>query len=177
MTQGGTVTRTIRIDTDTDRFLREFSDKEGVSVNFLVNRALRRLVEWDVYAERFGIMALPAAMVTRMMQHLTEEEAADLGRWVGKYLLREFLTFWFKEVNLQTLVLGFPRLSSQYGKAFEYEEHVDAGRWTIILKHGNGMLWSIYYETLLKTAYLELVDTVIVTEKTENQVVARFSVP
>ena len=175
MAQGGSVTRTIRVDADTDRFLRDFSEKEGVSVNFLVNRALRRLVEWDVYADKFGIVALPASLVTRMMDYLTEDEAAELGRWVGKNLLREFLTFWFKEVNLQALVLGFPRLSAQYGKAFEYEEHVEAGRWTIILKHGNGMRWSIYYEELLKTAYAELVGTEIATEKTDNQVVARFS--
>lgn len=177
MPDGASITRTIRIDADTDRFLREFSDKEGVSVNFLVNRALRRLVEWDIYAEKFGIVALPSAVVTKMMEHLTEEEAADLGRWVGKNLLREFLTFWFKGVTLEALVEGFPRLSSQYGKAFEYQGHEEGGRWTLVLKHGNGMRWSIYYEALLKSAYLELLDTVIVTEKTENQVVARFSAP
>lgn len=160
-----------------DQFLRDFATKEGVSVNFLVNRALRRLVEWDIQAEKFGIVALPASLVSKMMDYLSEEEAADLGRWVGKYQLREFLTFWFKEVNLQTLALGYPRLIAQYGKAFEYEEHVDGGQWTVILKHGNGIKWSIYYEQLLKTAFLELLDTVIFTEKTENQVVGRFSVP
>ena len=146
-------------------------------MNFLVNRALRRLVEWDVHADKFGIIALPSSLVSRMMDYLSEDEAAELGTWVGKNLLKEFLTFWFKEVSLEGLVSGYPRLSAEYGKAFEYEEQVGGGQWTLVIKHGNGLKWSTYYEQLLKTAFLELLDTVISTEKTENQVVARFSAP
>src|SRR5207245_9940462 len=39
------VTRTIRIERDVDDFLRKFGEREGVSVNLLVNKAIRRLVD------------------------------------------------------------------------------------------------------------------------------------
>jgi len=42
-----------------DRRLREWAEREGVSVSFLANKALRRLVEWDMYADRFGFIAMP----------------------------------------------------------------------------------------------------------------------
>ena len=87
------VTRTIRIERDVDDFLRKFADREGISVNFLVNKAIRRLVEWDVFAEKFGMVALPGSLLTRMMEYLTDEESAALGQWVGQNLLPEFLTF------------------------------------------------------------------------------------
>jgi len=170
------VTRTIRIERDVDDFLRKFGEREGVSVNLLVNKAIRRLVEWDIYAEKFGLVALPSSLIERMMERLSDDEASELGRWVGQNLIPEFITFWFKEVSLQAMVIGFPRLQSRYGRAFEYEEHVDGGKWTIILKHSAGSKWSVYYEALLKIAFRDMLQTDLLIEKTDNQVVARFSI-
>src|SRR5207245_11385466 len=107
------VTRTIRIERDVDDFLRKFGEREGVSVNLLVNKAIRRLVEWDIYAEKFGLVALPTSLIERLMDYLTDQEATELGRWVGENLIPEFITFWFKEVSLQAMVVGFPRLQSR----------------------------------------------------------------
>src|SRR5436189_6468448 len=78
------VTRTIRLDGDTDRALSGLAEKERVSVNFLVNRALRKFIEWDVYAEKFGFLSLPASMITKMMSYLSDEEAKEMGRWPGR---------------------------------------------------------------------------------------------
>ena len=171
MPPSNSVTRTIRIERDVDEFLRKFGDREGVSVNLLVNKAIRRLVEWDIYADKFGLVALPSSLVERLMEHLTDEESAELGRWVGRNVLPEFMTFWFKEVSLQSMVVGFPRLTSRYGRSFEYAKD---GKWTVILKHGAGARWSIYYEELIKTSFSELLKTDVTTEKTDDQVVARF---
>jgi hypothetical protein len=170
------ITRTIRIDEDVDDFLRRFSDKDGVSVNFLVNKALRKLVEWDIYAEKFGIVAVPSSLVRRMMDYLSDDQARELGSWVGKNLIREFVTFWFKEVSFQTIVKGYPKLAAQYGHSFEYEEHVEGGRWVIVIKHGMGHRWSLYYEELVKSLFRELLHKEAAVDKTEDQVVARFSI-
>ena len=171
------VTRTIRIERDVDDFLRKFADREGISVNFLVNKAIRRLVEWDVFAEKFGMVALPGSLLTRMMEYLTDEESAALGQWVGQNLLPEFLTFWFKEVSLQTVVMGYSRLTARYARAFEYEERAKEGKWTVVFKHGGGSRWSIYYEALLKTALGSLLKGAeIKTERTDDQVIARFGI-
>ena len=116
------------------------------------------------------------AMLIKLMDCLTDEEARELGIWAGKNLVKEYITFWFKEVSLQAMVIGFPRLQSRYGRAFEYEEHVDGGKWTIILKHSAGAKWSVYYEGLLKTAFQNLLQTDLAIEKTDNQVVARFTI-
>jgi len=110
-----------------------------------------------------------------MMSYLSDEEAKEMGRWAGQNLVKDFLTFWFKEVSVTTLVKGYPALESKYGKSFEYEEHVDGGRWTIILKHGRGIKWSFYYEELLRSVFEQLLKKEVKTERTEDQVVARFS--
>ncbi len=176
MPASSSVTRTIRIERDVDDFLRRFADREGISVNFLVNKAIRRLVEWDVFAEKFGMIALPGSLLVKMMESLSDEESVALGEWVGQNLLPEFLTFWFKEVSLQSVVVGYSRLTARYARAFEYEERSNAGQWTIVFKHGSGARWSLYYEALLRTALRNLLKGAeIQTEKTDDQVLARFS--
>src|SRR5437667_10073384 len=102
------------------------------------------------------------------MDYLTDQEATELGRWVGENLIPEFITFWFKEVSLQAMVIGFPRLQSRYGRAFEYEEHVDGGKWTIILKHSAGSKWSMYYDALLTTAVVSMLQLGLLNDQADN---------
>ena len=44
----------------------------------------------------------------------------------------------------------------------------------MIIKHGGGMKWSIFYEEAIRVAFLELIEKDVKVDKTENQVVARF---
>src|SRR5437867_1256999 len=170
----GSVTRSVRIEKDADERLRLRADQGDTSVNTLVNRALRKFVEWDAYGEKFGFITLPAVILVKLMDCLTDEEAAALGEWAGKNLLKEYITFWFTEVTPETLLEGFPKLLSKYGRAFTYEELVEDDRRVIILKHGGGPRWSTFYEETIRTAFHDLLQREVRVEKSDNQVVIRF---
>jgi len=169
------VTRTLRVEPALDAFLAHAAERQGVSPSALVNQALRKYVEWDSFADKFGVMSIPQSLVHRIMSMMTDEQARALGHWVGTTQVREFLTFWFKEITPRTLVQGYPRLESKYGRAFEYEERSEGASWVIVLKHGGGRRWSLYYEEVLKGVFHEVLKREIQLESTEHQVVARFS--
>src|SRR5438034_11712109 len=107
-------------------------------------------------------------MITKMMSYLSDEEAKEMGRWAGQNLVKDFLTFWFKEVSVTTLVKGYPALESTRGKSFEYEEHVDGGRWRIILKHGRGLKGSLHYEEPLRSVLQPLLKQGVQTARTRR---------
>ena len=172
----GAVTRTIRVDGEVDKLLRGFAEREGVSVNFLVGRSVKKYVEWDAHAEKFGFVAFPSSIVGRMMTYLTDQEARELGDWVGRNFIRQFLLFWFKKVDLETLLAGFPRLVAQYTRAFEYAEFEDGGTHAIVFNHAKGPRWSIYYEAVARGAFETLLGKEVKTERSEDQVVVRFRV-
>src|SRR5881409_1363272 len=71
------VTRSVRIEKDADERLRHLAEQGDTSVNTLVNRALRKFVEWDAYGEKFGFITLPSAMLIKLMDCLTDEEARE----------------------------------------------------------------------------------------------------
>jgi len=170
-----TTTRAFRIDDTVDRQLREWAEREGVSVSFLANKALRRLVEWDMYADRFGFVAMPREVLSRMIDLLSEDEVRDLGRWVGENVYGAFTTFMFKHLDLETVLEVIPKLTSRYTKAFEYEEKRDGPRTVIVLRHGRGRKYSLYYEELARALFADLSGRGIRTEPQENAVVLEFS--
>src|SRR5438445_7942201 len=115
MSGKGSVTRSVRIEKDADERLRNLASQGDTSVNTLVNRALRKFVEWDAYGEKFGFITLPSVILVKLMECLTDEEAKQLGAWAGKNLVKEYITFWFKELTVETLLEGFPKLFAKYG--------------------------------------------------------------
>lgn len=170
-----TVTRTIRITRDIEKALDRISDVEKVSMNHVINGALRRWVEWDYYAERFGVISLPSVVLRRIMVYLTDEEAAELGRWTAKNVAREFVNFWFKEFSERTLLRGIALLSSKYANHYDYEYAYDEEKHehTLILRHGTGRKWTLYFEQLIKTAF-NMLGIEIETDAMENQLVLRL---
>src|SRR3989442_2277880 len=174
MSGKGSVTRSVRIEKDADQRLRNLASQGDTSVNTLVNRALRKFVEWDAYGEKFGFITLPSAMLVKLMDCLSDEEARELGVWAGKNLVKEYITFWFKEVTPETLLEGFPKLLAKYGRAFAFEELEEGVRRTIILKHRSGAEWSTFYEEAIRTSLRENLGPDFKVEKSENQVVVRL---
>ena len=170
-----TTTRAFRIDDSVDRQLREWAEREGVTASFLANKAIRRLVEWDMFAERFGFIAMPKEALSRMIEFLSEEEVRQLGRWVGENVYRAFTTFMFKHLDLETVLEVLPKLTSRYTKAFEYEEQRDGRRITIVLRHGRGRKYSLYYEEVARALFADMAVRGIRTEAQEDAVVLDFT--
>jgi hypothetical protein len=148
--------------------------EEGITVNSLSNRALRRYVVWDANASRFGFVTLAGASLTKIMTYLSEDEVREFARWVAENSLRDFLTFFFGEVTLHTLLKGL-KLLADYGGHFEYEESDSGHARTVVLKHGRGIKWSTHYEEQVRYVVEKLLGLKIETEKTENQVTFRFA--
>src|SRR5438034_6221711 len=78
------VTRTVRIDEDIDYQLEKLAHEQRVSVNYFANQALRKFVEWDVFADRLGFVTLPSDIFEKLVGFVTDEQAKELGGWFGK---------------------------------------------------------------------------------------------
>jgi hypothetical protein len=146
-----------------------------VSVNHIVNEALRKWTEWDYYAQTFGNVSLPTALIKKLMEYLSEDEAAELGRWTAENLSKEFVMLYCKKFSAEALrAIGLA--VSKYSNLFKYDYTYDSERLvhTTILTHGMGRKWSIWLEHVLRNTYL-LLDMETEMEVLENQVIVRIS--
>lgn len=171
-----TSTRTFRIDEDVDRRLQQLSDAMGVSANMLANRALRKLVEWDDYAEKFGFFTWPSALVVEMMSSISEADVERLGLWAGANIWKEFIFFWFKKISTENVIDALKVLFPKYAKGYdcEYLHDVVDRKHVIVIKHGLGRKWSVYYENLLRGLFRGASKEIEV-DSMENQLVVRIN--
>lgn len=89
------VTRTLRVDDELDKVIVKRASKERVSVNFLVNRCLRKFAEWDVPILELGMVVVPKLLVDRLAEDKDELRFAEFGREVARDFLKpstEFVT-------------------------------------------------------------------------------------
>jgi hypothetical protein len=59
------VTRTLRLEEDLDKAIVRRASNEKVSVNFLVGRSLRKMVDWDIPVMDFGMAVIPEILLNR----------------------------------------------------------------------------------------------------------------
>src|SRR2546425_12628986 len=171
------VTRTVRLDEDVDHQIQEFAEKEKVSVSQVVNKALRKFVEWDTYASRFGFVTIPTSVQAKLFTYLSDEEAREVGGWAGRNFARDFTLFRFKKISLETILKAISLLGSSYVGLFEVEHKTEGSNHTLVIIHGRGMKESIFNEELLRVVFKELLALDVRTELMEDQVVAHVSAP
>jgi hypothetical protein len=156
-------TRTIRLDGDVLLKIEELAKQENVSISFIINKALRRHVEWEIYAEKFGFMMTFTAKMRRLYDGLSEEEARTLGRQSAENEYSEFINFWFKKIDFETTLKALEILGSEYSRNFKFDHSYDGNVHTIIFKHDRGARTSAYYAEIAKVLFNRLnlkVDTV-----------------
>jgi hypothetical protein len=155
-----------------DKRLQELAEQAGVSVNSLVNKALRKFTDYDSYAEKFGI-GIGIGVAAIMIDQLPEEEVKLLGQKASN-VVKEMTIFRFKRLSVENL-LEMLRFASIYGfLASLGVEFSSAGEEeVIIIQHRRGSKWSIFYENLLRSCFDGL-DREIDVERTDNQVVMRL---
>src|SRR6266496_4856658 len=156
-------TRTIRLEGDILLKLEELANQENVSISFIINKALRRHVEWEIYAEKFGFMMAFTSKMRRIFESLTDAEARELGSQSAENEYSEFINFWFKKIDFDTTVKALELLGSEYARSFKFEHSFDGSMHTIIFKHDRGPRTSAYYAEMAKVLFNRLnlkVDTV-----------------
>lgn len=168
------VTRTVRLDEEVDNMFQELSDREKVSNNHLINKALRRYVEWEVAAERFGFVNIGSSVLGELFDNLTVEEARKLGREGGATSWIEFISFYYKKLDFDSLVKSMDLLSHRYARMFALETFTEGRTTVLIMKHNIGPKRSAYIAEAIRTIFSKFEIKVEVTES-EDQVTVKVT--
>src|SRR5712692_3330102 len=91
-------TRTLRLESELDEGLSKLADRDNISVNLLINKALTRYVEWDVNSEKFGLVSVSKRLMRSLFEYVTDKEVRELGTRSGKEGGPEMVTFFYKKI-------------------------------------------------------------------------------
>lgn len=141
-------TRTIRMDKELAESVRKIAEKEGVSVNFLINRLLKKYMEWDAVEGKTVDAHVTKGFLKRVMARLTENEVRALGRLSmptasARLQIRE------GRFSLEAL-LKTMELYGKYSGLFSLEHESHGDKHVLILRHQICYKWSVYLSTLIE---------------------------
>ena len=140
-----TVVRAFRLDEDVDGALKKISEEEGESVNVVVNRTLRKFVEWDRPAGKLGMMQISRQELVKMMDSQTPEQAREQGVWVGAEVFEPFVRYLKPDLDFAS-VIGALDMLSRYSGRFELTHSVAGRKHLVVIRHSMGANWSAFYE-------------------------------
>jgi hypothetical protein len=169
------VTRTLRLDEDVEAGIVEMAEREQFSFNLLANRALRKLVEWEDKAGKFGFIQVPTSLVEKVFSILSDDEARELGREAGANTIPEMVLFWFKKFNPENALKAM-QMIGHYGNAFSLQHTNEEGVDTVVLKHDRGPRVSAFYGELIGSLFKPM-GAKVETQETDGQVVATIHRP
>ena len=149
-----TSTFTLRIDEDIIKSLQNESELHDISLNTLINKILKRYVEWDLYAYKVGMIPMAKPIITSLFNMMNEEEILDLVSNFGKNVVQDIAYFMKMKTDPDTFLAWFEirmrRSFVEFNHLQEKDHHI------YVLKHDLGYNWSLYHKKILEKIFNEI---------------------
>ena len=121
--------------------------KRGVSLSTMVNRTLENYITNEMYFEELGFILVSKDFLRKAFSGLNERDAQELGRELGLTVAKEYISFFFPEVNSNNLV----KFLDFWFKRFQsYQHRIDNNRHYYIVNHEINMNFSIALKAMLE---------------------------
>ena len=94
----------IRIEEQVLKTLQREAQRRGISFNNLVNKTLKNYVTSEMYFEQLGFVLVSKDFLRKTFSRLNENDIEEFGRELGLTVAKEYISYFFPEVNNTTLV-------------------------------------------------------------------------
>jgi hypothetical protein len=94
----------IRIEEDVLKALQNEAQRREVSFNSLVNKTLKNYVTSEMYFEQLGFILVSKDFLRKTFSRLNENDIEEFGRELGLTVAKEYISYFFPQVNNATLV-------------------------------------------------------------------------
>lgn len=153
-----TVTRTFRINKEWDDVLQAEAEEQGLSVNVLMNKILRRYALFERWADKYEVLHIMPRTLERILEVASDEGLAAAGRAEGAVRPTDSLTMMGKRVSRESLVSLVTEFygGTDFARWFNCDYHPELGSDVFHLRHRLGTKWSVFIENYMTAIFEEL---------------------
>ena len=147
-----TITRTFRISKGWDDVLQVEAARQGLSVNVLMNKILRRYSLFDKWSDRSGILKLTQPVFRDILENLPEKYLAEAGEKSG-LKVSDLLSVMGLQMNHDSLVYMLEEIlgGQDFAGWFRCFRNSQEGDELFHLQHDLGRGWSAYLGGYLRS--------------------------
>ena len=177
---------TFRLDSHTIDELQREADQNQISINVLVNQTLKRYSDWDRYENRIGMMPVPKAMLTSLIDKavdmakkngIKEEDIEPRDQIIKQAaeiafgIMKDAVLFMKKQYNLWVVLAVLQEYMKVSGINSDHRIE-DERKHVFVIKHELGENWSLFTKELLKLIFENLAEVRPEVNATANMTVA-----
>ena len=165
--------RTFVIDSDVSEKINEASGGHPIEVNLLVNKALRRYLDWGRFADSFKLVVSDPRLMRTLWSHVSIDAARQMGAHNGNDTVVEFILYYFRKFDLETVLKTFKVIGGEYSNSFVYSEFGENHTRTVILRHGMGSRASAFYGASIR-ALCDRLGLTVDVEETDDSIICKI---
>jgi len=164
-----TVGRSFRIAEEWLEVLNVEAERQGISVNSLLNRLLQQY-SFLRYMLRYGAITLTRKGFSAILESCPEESLRENARNAGSTIVRDILLTMGAQSNYGFLVSLIEKLLSEFAGWFECDHHIRRDKEIFHLRHDLGTKWSIYLAEAASEMFKSVLNTEVETEISDSSV-------
>lgn len=177
---------TFRLDTSVIDELQREADQKEISLNILVNQALKRYAEWDRYESRIGMMPVPKVMLSSLIDKSVKiakdngikdveshrDEIIKSAAEIAFSIMKDSVLFMKKQYNLWAVLSVLEEYMKVSGINSDHRLEGGGRKHVFIIKHELGENWSLFTRELFKLIFENLAKVKVEVSITPNTTVA-----
>jgi hypothetical protein len=164
-----TIGRSFRIDEEWIKVLNEEAEKQGISVNSLMNRILQQYA-YIRYMLRYGAITLTRKGFVALLECCPEDEVKEKGRNAGSEITRDMLLTMGVAPDYNFVILLVKKILAEFAGWFECDHHVKRDREILHLRHDLGIKWSIYLSGVATGTFNAILGKEVTTQISDSSV-------
>ena len=150
------VTKSFRLDNDIINKIEQQAEDNNTSLNSEVNNILRKYVDWDMLANKVGMIPIARPILSEIFQRImTKEQVIDLANNVAKNVIHETAHFMKGSLTLESF-LSWLKTRMEHSSKVNYAIENNGHQIRIIFKHDLGENWSIYHKIITESIFYEI---------------------
>jgi hypothetical protein len=138
---------TFRLKEAVIKSLEKEAQKRGISTSSLVNKTLENYLTCEMYFEELGFILVGKEFLRKLFDRLDSKHVEDLGTELGLTVANEYISYFFPEVNTDSLInfldLWFKRFQS-------YQHRLENNRHYYVVNHDINMNFCIGLKAMLE---------------------------
>ncbi len=155
-----TVTRTVRINEAYDDVLRYEADRQGISVNTLVDRILRKYSVSYRFIDNLGAVTISPHTFSELLLVLEEEEIRAIARSAGMERPKELILKRGLPLTYENAVWYITELLGDNSGWFRTTYHAREESDIIHLSHNQVVGWSIFLKEYIGAFFKEVIGVI-----------------
>jgi hypothetical protein len=164
-----TIGRSFRIAEEWLDVLNEEAERQGISVNALLNRLLQQYA-YIRYMLRYGAITLTRKGFASLLECCPEDKVREKGRKAGSEITRDMLLTMGAAPDYNFVILLIKKILSEFAGWFECDHHVKRDKEILHFRHDLGIKWSIYVEGAASATFNSVLGKKVTTQISDSSV-------